>query len=199
MITVKTNVEVVNIEKMKVFQFIVEKMNQLTENEDLVFSHLIIDGQEVYNDHENYINRYLHDIKVIELKMISVEELTKDILESLKLYLDRAVPSLESLVSENYGEMTETFWSNIVDLADGIESIMQFAESLKTLDSIFFHSVKEEQNSLKHIIPKLFEALELRDTTLIFDILTFEILPSFESLQTKINDMIGIKGDSIEH
>lgn len=200
MITVKVNEEMVNLEEAKVFQFIVEKMNQLSENEDLVFSHLIIDGQEVYNDHENYINQYLHDIKLIELEMSSVEELTNDILNSLKLYLDRAVPTLELMVSENYGEMSESFWTNMVDLTDGIQAIMQFSESLNTLDSVAFHSVEEEQKQLINILPQLLDALESKDATLSFDLLSFEIVPIFESLQKKANDVVTHKkGDSIEY
>ncbi|WP_062321996.1 hypothetical protein [Halolactibacillus sp. JCM 19043] len=185
MITVKVNKVMINVEETEVFQFIVKKMNQLSENEDLVFSHLIIDGQEVYNDHEIYINHYLHDIKLIELEMVSVEELTNDILNSLKLYLDRAVPTLELMVSEDYGEMSESFWTSIVDLADGIQAIMQFSESLNALDSVAFHTVEEEQKQLINILPQLLDALELKDATLSFDLLSFEIVPILESLQKK--------------
>ncbi|GEN57100.1 hypothetical protein GCM10012290_17440 [Halolactibacillus alkaliphilus] len=200
MIIVKVSEEIINVEETKVFQFIVEKMNQLSENEDLVFSHLIIDGHEVYNDHENYINQYLHDIKLIELEMASVEELTNDILNSLKLYLDRAVPTLELMVSENYGEMSESFWTNMVDLTDGIQAIMQFSESLNALDSVAFHTVKEEQKCLINILPQLLDALESKDATLIFDLLSFEIVPIFEALQKKVNDVVTRKkGDSIEN
>jgi len=200
MITVKVYEEMVNVEETKAFQFIVEKLNQLSEDKDLVFSHLIIDGQEVYNDHENYINQYLHDIKLIELEMVSVEELTNDILNSLKSYLDRAVPTLDLMVSEDYGEMSESFWTNMVDLTDGIQAIMQFSESLNTLDSVVFHTVEAEQKQLSNILPQLLEALESKDATLSFDILSFEIVPIFESLQTKVNDVMSRKkGDSIEY
>jgi len=200
MITVKVNEEMINVVETKVFQFIVEKMNQLSENEDLIFSHLIIDGQEVYNDHENYINQYLHDIKIIELEMASVEELTNDILNSLKLYLNRAVPTLELMVSEDYGEMSESFWTNMVDLTDGIQAIMQFSESLNALDSVAFHTVEEEQKQLINILPQLLDALESKDATLSFDLLSFEIVPIFEALQKKVNDVVTRKkGDSIEN
>jgi len=200
MISVKVNEEMVNVEETKAFQFIVEKVNQLSEDKGLVFSHLIIDGQEIYNDHENYINQYLHDIKLIELEIVSVEELTNDTLNSLKSYLDRAVPTLDLIVSEDYGEMSESFWTNMVDLTDGIQAIMQFSESLNTLDSVVFHTVEAEQKQLSNILPQLLEALESKDATLSFDILSFEIVPIFESLQTKVNDVMSRKkGDSIEY
>src|SRR5690625_3595105 len=80
---------------------IFEKVSKLIGQKDTVFSHLVIDGIDVYENHEVYINNKISQIMKIEIITKSVKEMIWETMESVQEYLERAVPALKELIDES--------------------------------------------------------------------------------------------------
>lgn len=109
---------------------IIEKINSIISEKNLFFSHLIIDGQEVYEDHEEYMLAKIEDVKEIEAIVKTVQELIDDVLITLDDYTSRAIPEIKRLVNEFYQIPSENTWLSLTYLLDGIDWLYQ---SLKKL------------------------------------------------------------------
>lgn len=170
---------------------IIEKINSTTSEKALFFSHLVIDGQEVYDDHEEYMLAKKGEIKEIEAIVKTVQELIDDVLVSLDDYTNRAIPEIKALVHEFYQTPSENAWLTLTYLLDGVDWIYQ---SLKKIDQLK-HSIVNWGEFVKSIavfemeLPNLMEAIENKDSILIADIIQYEILPQFEIIngETKKN------------
>lgn len=170
------------------FNYIFTRVNQLIETEDVVFSHLVVDGEEVYENHETYINTKLNEIMQIEIIMLTKQEMFNSILQNINEYLDRAIPAIAQLVSNSFDVFTKDTWDGITQLTEGMEWMLQFFNLIRqeevkpanwtAMDESFKHC--EAQFAL------LLEATENEDTLHMSDVLLYEIVPAFEELNQQI-------------
>lgn len=175
-----------------VIEIILEKINQLIDENDLVFSHLIIDDQEIYEDHEVYILDRLNEIERIEIVMLKTKEMIWETLQSINEYLNRAVPTLQQLVDESYDQFTESTWESIGQLTEGLDWLLRFktfTESAKSQPANWEEFVATFATCEAQFSP-LLEAMEMQDTVLISDILAYEITPAFEKLAEIVQVML---------
>ncbi|MEK4146242.1 hypothetical protein NST02_04020 [Robertmurraya sp. FSL W8-0741] len=174
---------------------IIEKINSIISEKNLFFSHLIIDGQEVYEDHEEYMLAKIEDVKEIEAIVKTVQELIDDVLITLDDYTSRAIPEIKRLVNEFYQIPSENTWLSLTYLLDGIDWLYQ---SLKKIDQIK-HSIVNWGKFVKSIavfeveLPNLMEAIENKDSILIADIIQYEILPQFEIINGETKKNFAVK------
>ena len=87
------------------------------------FSHLMIDGEVVYEDPYNYIMDKLDEIKEISVCVKTLKEFIEEVLFSTMEYLKGAVPQVEILSNEFYKEPQESSWRKLIDLFEGMRAV----------------------------------------------------------------------------
>lgn len=173
-------------------EMIFSKVSSLIEEKDLVFSHLIIDDQEIYENHEVYIQDRINEIKRIEIITFTEKEMIWETLHSVDKYLERAVPTLQQLVDESYEQFNEKTWQSIGQLTEGLEWLLQFktfTQAAKKQPTNWEEFVRTFEACEEQFGPML-EAIEMKDTVLISDILAYEITPAFEQLANDVKIML---------
>lgn len=170
------------------FTIILEKVNELIEDKDVNFSHLIIDGVDVYENHETYINHRMNEIMQIEIVTRSTKEMIWETMESVHEYLERAVPALKELVDKSYENFSEDTWNGIGQLSEGMQWMLQFKTFTKEAPEQPMNWEEFEDNfeACEEHFAQLLEAVEAQDTVLISDILAYEIMPTYELLAQNI-------------
>ncbi|HHW36012.1 MAG TPA: hypothetical protein GXX18_01710 [Bacillales bacterium] len=159
-------------------------INKVIIEKDVHFNYMIVDGQEIYENHEDYLQEHLRLIKEIEIKVNSVQEIINELLVSLNEYTRRAIPEIRNLIDQFYQNPDEHSWNTLQQFLEGIDWIYQTIKSIDHTDKSF-----QEWDKYIHAIavmevelPNLLEAMENRDVILIADIIQYEVLPQFEMI-----------------
>lgn len=171
--------------KSGVFEQVQTFINNALENSDVYFSHMIIDGVEVYHDFEFYIEDHLSQIENIHVEVRTASEFIQNIVESIQQYVERAFPEIKQLADSFYQSSQSGSWDKLHDL---FEAIQWIHESILSIDREKARPSNWDKfliiaSSFETIFPNMLEALEARDTILIADILTYEITPLFQDIQ----------------
>lgn len=163
---------------------ILTKVSHLIDEKELVFSHLIIDGQDIYENHEEIIKNRINEIERIEIVMYTTKEMIWETLQTVDEYFVRAIPTLNELIDETYDQFSEQTWLSIGQLVEGLEWLFKFknfTDSATTKPSHWDEFAEAFETCEVQFAP-LLEAMETQDMVLISDILSYEILPTFEQL-----------------
>ncbi|WP_010648156.1 hypothetical protein [Oceanobacillus massiliensis] len=163
---------------------IFNKVNMAIENKNIVFSHLVIDGVDVYENHVAYIEERMDSITKIEIITRNMKEMIWETMDSIHVYLKRAIPALNELVDESYENFSRNSWDGIDQLAEGMQWILQFMTFTKTAHQQppNWQEIKKSLLQCETSFAQLLEAVEAKDTILITDILSYEVTPAYESL-----------------
>ncbi|MBU5676659.1 hypothetical protein KQI88_09530 [Alkaliphilus sp. MSJ-5] len=175
-----------------------KQINKKVSNSNLIFSHLYIDGQDIYSDFYDY---FLDNIKVIqEVKVITktVKELSEEIMLSTLDYIERAVPEIEILSNEFYKTPTQSTWNKLSDLFEGFNWIISsFVGIDSNTDLKNIINNYEEWNiyaqnvySLKDLIVEFEDIMQNNDLVSVADILSYEIIPLFNSMKEKLEKLV---------
>lgn len=164
---------------------IFERVNELIGKKDIVFSHLIVDGVNVYENHEAYINERLPEIMRIEIITRSAASMIHETMDSIYEYLDRAIPALNELVDKSFESFDSETWDGINQLAEGMQWILQFAVFVKGQGRKpdGWSDVEMAISQCEASFKQLMQGVESEDTVLISDILSYEIVPAYEELK----------------
>ncbi len=184
--------------KEEVYNALVEEINSTLKNSNLIFSHLIIDGKEVYEDFSNYFFDNVENIKEITVVAKTVKEMSNDIMLSTIDYLDRAIPEIDKLSNEFYKTPSQESWNKLIDLIDGIRWIIDaFATIDSNVDLKNIVKSYEEWNlyakdvySLKELLLEFEEILENSDYVSTADILSYEVVPLFKDMKEKLEKLV---------
>ncbi|WP_233879539.1 hypothetical protein [Virgibacillus halodenitrificans] len=164
---------------------ILEKINEAINEEDVVFSHLLIDRQEVYENHEAYILDHLTEIMEIEIVTKSTRKMIVETMVSINEYLERAIPALHKLIENSYDGFTNETWEGINQLGEGMQWITQFVTFTKAASQhpASWTEIEKAFQESQDSFSKLVSAMEDKDTVLISDILAYEVVPAYEDLE----------------
>ncbi|WP_217586181.1 hypothetical protein [Lentibacillus saliphilus] len=176
------------------------KVSELIEQENVVFSHLLVDEVEVYDNHEAYIKERINEIMAIEIVTKTPSEMIWETMDSIYGYLGRAIPALKNLVDESYDHFNDETWTGIDQLAEGMQWIIQFKAYVEATEEQPDHWQEINQHIVaceSGFVP-LLEAVQTRDTVLITDILAYEITPAYEGLERVIGESLKNK-ESMKH
>lgn len=167
---------------------ILEKVNELIKQENTVFSHLTIDEIDIYENHETYINERINEIMKIEIITRTTNEMIWETMGSVHEYLERAIPALSELVDQSYEGFTKKTWTGIEQLTDGMQWMLQFVEFTRKseVQPKNWDNVNKSFENCEKQFAVILEATEAQDTVLISDLLTYEIIPAYESLKDSI-------------
>lgn len=168
---------------VKNIDILIQKINEDLEKNKLYFSHLIINGKEVYSDFEEQIMEQINTIEKIELVTKTIDEFINDLTVSLNEYSNRAIPSIKQLTEQFYQSPTEESWGMLQDLLEGLNWVYS---TIKSMGNTELNEYKEKllnvANHFEVELPNLLDAIESHDYILIGDIISYEILPQFESI-----------------
>ncbi|WP_053071833.1 hypothetical protein [Ornithinibacillus contaminans] len=167
---------------------IFEKINDSIKRQNVVFSHLTVDGIEVYENHEEYLKDRIYDINTVEIVLRKTKVMIWETMTSVNDYLLRAIPALKKLADESYEKFTKETWKGIDQLADGMQLILQFVSFTKSSiqQPLHWDEIEKSFQACEENFVKLIEGVEIKDTVLISDILTYEVTPAYEELQKRL-------------
>ncbi|MEN2768679.1 hypothetical protein [Ornithinibacillus xuwenensis] len=168
---------------------IFERISEIINKQDVVFSHLVIDDVEVYENHEAYIMSHLSDIDKIEIVTTSTRRMVWETMTSIHAYLERGIPTLKELITESYDKYTEKTWDGINKLAESMQLILQFVEFTNNTNEYpaNWSTIEESVKACQESFRKLMEGIEMKDTILISDILSYEVVPAYEDLYKQLS------------
>jgi hypothetical protein len=182
----------------EIIEQLFESINDLIQKDNLLFSHLIIDGEEIYNNFDKYIIENIESIKTIEVIVISIAEMVKESIASTKQYAENAIPIINKLAEEFYQKPNENTWPQLTDLFEGIQWIIQSITQINLIESAndivrdynIWDEYVQEVSKLNDIIPELENVIVNKDNILIGDILLFEVVPVFETIIGKLSLLV---------
>ncbi|MFD2705623.1 hypothetical protein [Salibacterium lacus] len=166
------------------------------EDTGYFISHLNVDGREVYEKLDIFLQDNAEDIEIVEVVVKTKSEFLNDVLLLLETYLLNVNREVKKIIHEFYTEPVETTWRKFQEFLQGIQWINDSIETVdqsveKSFDTAeFVHNQKEINNHLE----ELMNAVESNDHISTADIMQFEILPGLEQLQQSITTYIDQRG-----
>ncbi|WP_047758496.1 hypothetical protein [Geobacillus sp. ZGt-1] len=164
----------------KIFSMVAEADRQL--------SHLVIDGVEVYDDFETYMEERIDSIRTIDVVAVTIEEYIREVFQTMHSYLTRALPEIERIIDEFYQTPSEHTWIRFEQMLEGIQWIDQalywLAEHPKhPLDRQALAHIRE---TLAEQLRQLLQAVEAGDAVLIADLIQYEVKPLWKDIMEHV-------------
>lgn len=182
-------------ENIPSLQEVIEQINELLQK-NYYFSHLLVDGEEVTDDIDSYLSIHMSEINTIEIIAIEALKFINNLLLSAEEYVVRAIPNIKTLSDEFYNNPETTSWNELSNLLEGIQwmvSVVNVIDQSIARPSNWDDSI-ENVNILVDEFSNLEEALENTDNILIADMLLYEILPVFETMNNTVRLIIDSEG-----
>jgi len=188
--------ETVQLEQLLSVEEIIQKIDELLANQ-YYYSHLIVNGEEIYEELESYLLKSLESIVSIEVVVKTVREFVNEVLIISADYLIGAIPEMTLLADGFYQKPTSENWKIFSEMLEGMLWLN------KSIDLIDKAKVRPENWNeciqlavqLQLELKNLEEAIENTDNVLIADIIQYELLPIYEALQTEFNTTIDTEGE----
>lgn len=161
------------------------------------FSHLVIDGEEVYEQFEDKLRDNIDTIKMVEVVLLSVKELLNEIYLTGETYLTNALPEIKVTIDLFYQGASKEPLSKLQQILDALQWIDKLVHSI---DQSKQHPVNWDEylvaiTTIRTELDSLEDALKTNDLTLIADILNYEIFPALEALKNAFTVSIDNEGE----
>lgn len=170
-------------------------IEQTLSESQMLFSHMTVNGTEVYQDPFPFLKENLDAIDHVVVHLVTAEEYLEDVCRSAYEYASRAIPQVSSLSDEFYTSPDETSWNKLSQLAEALQWFQQMESFLggKHAYPQWIDRVRENL-SFSEVLRQLDEAVQAQDLTLIGDILQYEVVPRFERLERAVADLFKERG-----
>ncbi|AFS77330.1 hypothetical protein Curi_c02500 [Gottschalkia acidurici 9a] len=192
--------EVVLENKLESIETIFNMINEaLYENEkDYNFSYMIIDGKDIYDEFEYYIEDNIKNISEIKVIVLTLKELIQDNIVTTKDYIDRAIPSLNKLSERFHTEPREEDWHEIGDLFEGVGWLLESYQNIDSLEDLnniissyeIWNEYVKEVRSLNDLLIEIEQAMKNNNITNIGDLLSQKIVPIFKKMNEKLESLL---------
>ena len=177
---------------------IIQKIYNIVSNNSKVFSYMIIDGIEVYDNFYEYILDNINVIEKVEVITQTYKELVNSVLVSTINYIERIQSRIEELANSFYKKPSQSSWKDLQDLLDGITWIMnsfamidqdnRLRDLVPSYESWNLYAM--EVFSLKELLSDFEEALLNKDYVSIADILSYELVSIFKGMNVKLLTLV---------
>lgn len=182
----------------KTIEEIFSSINEHLQKEDLQFSHLIIDGEKIYDNFDSYIIKNIESINKVEVVVTTLMEIINESILSAEQYAKNAIPIINNMAEEFYQKPNEKTWLQLTDLFEGIQWIIQSLTQINAIedsndvvrDYKVWNEYVQEIMKLNNIIPELENAILDKDNISIGDMLLYEVIPVFEIMIEKLGFLI---------
>lgn len=170
---------------------VIERINE-SVTEGYYFSHFISDGTEVYDEHEEFLESNLDEIKELEIVIKTEKEFMNDVLLSAEEYLQRIIPDVGSLANDFNRVPSSETWVRLEMLLGGVEwlnDMLKVVCNSKERPSNWktFHQLT---SSMQAEVSKLGKAVEKKKNGEVSTILKKGFLPIFEQLEKEFGETI---------
>ncbi|GEN82992.1 hypothetical protein SLU01_13040 [Sporosarcina luteola] len=170
---------------------VIERINENLAK-GLYFSHFVADGKEIYDEHEEFLERKLGEIEELHVIIKTEKEFMNDVLLSAEEYLKRAIPEVRVLADEFNRVPTGDTWDRFELLVGGagwLNDMLQVVSNSEERPTNWktFH---ELTSSLQAEVSKLGKAVEKKKNGEIATILKKGFFPIFEQLEKKFGETI---------
>jgi hypothetical protein len=169
-----------------------DEVSSLQENGQYILDYIEIDGNKVHGNYYDVLIDNIAFIKEVKVVMVSANDYLREIMVSIKKYIENAVKEISSLADGFYRGTDNDTWIKFQQFIEGIEWINSgaaiVAKNAKALSEAdkYVKTVSEILNKL----PELEEAINNSDYVLIGDLLNYEIIPVLETIKDAAEDMI---------
>lgn len=180
-----------NIESVEeIFDCIKEALEETEYN----FSYLIIDGEEIHNDFEIYLEDNIKSIGEVKAVMLSTKELTRANLINIDEYIERAIPIITKLADEFYKYVDSDDWNQVNELLEVIDFIFHTFESIDNMENLneivsdykVWNEYANEVKSIEDVVKSLNSGLENNDKELVGKLLSSKVVPIFRNMKMKM-------------
>ncbi|WP_248929419.1 hypothetical protein [Paenibacillus hamazuiensis] len=169
----------------------IQDVERLLSERNLVLTGMRVDGFEIYEDYEQYLEEKIYAVNKIEVIVDTKEKVRHDIIVTAQRYLIRANPALKQMANEFYKKPTQETWVSFDQWSEGYGWISQMVELISTQNSTLdMTSCKQILTEIHPYLLELEEAIRHEDFTLLGDLFMYEIGPRYEVLQSEISKMI---------
>jgi hypothetical protein len=176
-------------------QFNIEKLfnhiNSSLDENDYLFSHLVIDNVEVCENHEQYILDNIDKINKIDVIYKTQKEFVLETWKSTIAFIDEVNPQIEELAIDFYQNNKKDVWDRLFQFVDIVEQIFQSFDHISEMRELA--NITKESNdwdlymknisTLKEIIISFSKSIKYNDTVNIADALKWGV--SFCLLQMR--------------
>ncbi|MCM3743875.1 hypothetical protein M3193_06940 [Sporosarcina luteola] len=170
---------------------LIERINESVA-EGYYFSHFISDGTEVYDEHEEYLESNLDEIKELEIVIKTEKEFMNDVILSAEEYLQRAIPDVSTLADDFNRVPTSDTWDRFEMLLGGMEwlnDMLKVVCSSKERPSNW-EMYQQMTSNMQAELSKLGKAIERKKNNQISTIIKNGLLPIFERLEKEFGATI---------
>lgn len=181
---------------------ILNEIDNIIGQSSKVISYMIIDDLEVYEDYYKYLLNNIRTIKKIEVVSNTYQELVNEILISTWKYIERIPAKIEELANHFYRNPQKQDWTDLNDFLGGISWIMStfstIDQDIRLKDIVFSYETwnlyAQEIFTLNEILPDFEEALSSSDYVSIADLLSYEILPTLNTMGESLLGLVNVEG-----
>lgn len=173
-----------------------EQINATLSQTGLLYSHMVVNGIPVYDDPEQYITENLETLEEIQVVLVSSDQFLQDIFQTALDYVTRALPQLSRLVDEFYHVPAEDTWNALGQLVEGLQWFQQTETFIAGMGSSpeWANEVKELFR-FSDVLTQLEEAVAQEDATMIADIIQYEVMQRFETMEKVLPDVVANEVD----
>lgn len=166
-------------------QAMVEIETYLSEN-NLYLNYLVIDGKEVLEDFESYIQAHAKANSLLEVIALTQDEFLRILKEELTKSATQLLQEISTLAYQFYSMLEEAVLvDKLVDLLEQSYKWKESAEWLITVNKPNYEGM-EDLNRIHQILSLFTEAVENKDSIYIADLLIFELKTWLEQFQSAI-------------
>ncbi|GIN85251.1 hypothetical protein J6TS2_16370 [Heyndrickxia sporothermodurans] len=169
-------------------EFLIQ-MNANFQKQGRIIKTIMIDGIEINQEFEQYVINNIQKINHIEILDVDLKVFLNEVIIEAIQYLQNALPELEKLHEEFYSEITASTWEKFNFFLEGGQWILQVVQVL--IEQVQMKEIEEIQGKLTSILEEMLSALENQDTTLIGDLLSYEISPIYEEILSLLKQKEG--------
>ena len=177
---------------------ILETINNKLEYAKLELSHLIIDGESVYEDFYVYFETHIDSIEDVVVEVQDLKQVISETLRSAFDYMSNVVIVLRPLSEEFYQSPVAETWTQLANLFEGIQWIIKTQEQIDSINNLegivtdyaVWNDYVQNIRYFKEQIMEMEQAMTNQDNILIGDLLLYEVLPIFETAHEKLRLLV---------
>ncbi|MFD2655567.1 hypothetical protein [Gracilibacillus thailandensis] len=159
--------------------------NDKLKDETVFFSHFIIDGKEIYNEHDQYLLNVLDSIEEVHAILHTSAQLIESAITSLTGYLERSQPELQQFINDLYNGVKQIGAPNTFLLLEGLEWVKDMIVKIDALKQRpeEWHLLVNQATELTEILAEMEEVFQHNDPIVYADMLQYDIIPLFQNLK----------------
>lgn len=165
-----------------------EAMNTLLDEQKLHISHMLIDGQHIYENYKSYIQERISAVQQVQVQVVTMKQYVDQLVISSYQYCGQAVQLAPDLIAQFYQQPNQNTWQQFEQLLEGIDWLTQFIQLVQETNVGYSNtdSYAGIGDTLNKALPELLEGVKLEQYTAIGDALHYEILPQLVELHQEL-------------